>query len=154
MLAARFVILVVVSLLYGTVAFSQQSDEYWGAFVEGKPHQRGRGEAMGIAWNYPTAREAIDRAVAECSKQPGYDCLINIHAFSSSSPYNTWEMDAFGYSSISVWRFRCVATFYDPEFNGWTGLYGNTPSEAKNLAHRDARLGDISLFEKAYCNAK
>lgn len=151
MLVTRLIIIAAGILLYCTVASSQESGEYWGSHV--RAYNSNKGAVFGVSWNYPSAREAIDRAVAACSENGGEDCLHRITAFSTVAPITGEVLDAYGYSEISVWRVRCVAVF-DGEYNRYVGLYGNSPREAENKKHRDARTTSDTPLHKVYCNAK
>ena len=157
----RFAVIAALLLLCSSVAFSQQRPSaLWGAYVEGfAPGGDGGTENMGVAWNYSTPKEAIDNAVAECRKHSGYDCLREIDLFSTSVPFEyKLGVDAYGYRLSMIVRARCVAVTRDEEWDGrvldFTGLYGNTPEEAKGKRYEDARVGSDTPVYGVYCNER
>ena len=138
-------------------------DVYWGAFFEGGDYDRREGQVYGVAWNFPNASAALDRAWRECTDSLGEDCYPRPFVFSTGIPPSIdWEgrHDFAGYKGVHLVSRRCILiTESVPE--GRAGgdivrMFFHSEEEARSAyeSRERAELGIGERLHQIACNAR
>ena len=172
--------------MFAIVAFSAcfissnvgaQTNELWGAIVINE-NFRGANEVFshGAAWNYPSAKEAYERARNECGKrEPSGYCDTEssnsrrvTQAIFSTSSREDWR-DRWGGAFVNptdigdvglvTLRMRCVFMYHEEEGSPPTLVFGDSGHEAEALfrsTYSRAAFYSRGLNgeSKTYCNAR
>ena len=123
----------------------------WGAYAEGGEYWAG-GEAFGLAWNYPSGKEAAGAAIRLCRDEPqcarhGVHKLRVFSTGANTGADNYTSMMHKGMEGILV-RHRCIAI--EGLAEDFQAGFGDTEGEAIY----DISGGKRDHIEQVACNAR
>ena len=132
---------------------TQSAKKYWGAYAEAGSYADDT-QGYGVSWNYSSPKQAIDRAIEECTKRHTYDdCLEYIMVFSTSSKRHGDYDDRYtvsGYDKVRIFRHRCVGVVKDgPDI---VAIFGNSESEAADPSNALHSVNSDADLVQVECN--
>ena len=138
-------------------AVANSSKEYWGSLIaSANSHNYSNAETVyGLAWNYPSASEAVKAAIGVCERRGGVHCRTVdrlILTFSTSSPRHDAEsLDSSASPSYRLSRARCIAIGVGRD--GFEA-YAYTGNSEKYAQARLEKMVDIDRISHVKCNAR